>query len=106
MYAQPHGCLPRPLKPPALARGGNGQIKHRLADTQVARDPCVDLGILGAYLALLQTGPDDPRQGPVSALCFSSVVLLAGALATTAHPALAEVEFEGPSRIGRGWERR
>lgn len=78
-HAHPSRCLPRPLKPPALARGGDSHVKHRLADAQVTRDPCIDLRSLGANLVLLQTGPgQSPTGASVSSLSLCFAVPLAG----------------------------
>lgn len=73
--------LPRPLEPTTLARGGDGQVKHALADAQIGRDPFVDLGSISANLLLFNTGPGRSPTGPMSASfslfwllpCFLSV---------------------------------
>lgn len=52
----PSDVLSRPLKPAALAGGGDGHVEDALADAQVAADPLLDLGVVVANLLGLETG--------------------------------------------------
>lgn len=56
--------LSRPLKPAALACGGDGQVEDALAESQVTADPFIDFCVVAAYLFLLHTGP---RISPIGA---------------------------------------